>query len=100
MRPELVCEVRFTEWTSARQLRAPVFQGLRDDIDAKDCKFEESIPEKSRSPRPETVTRVELTNQDKVYWPEDGFTKGDLIRFYDRIAPVLVPHLLDRPLGV
>ena len=97
VRPELVCEVRFTEWTSAKQLRAPVFQGLRDDIDAKDCKFEESIPEKKLSP-PETVTRVELTNQDKVYWPEDGFTKGDLIQFYDRIAPVLVPHLLDRPL--
>ena len=53
---------------------------------------------RKRCPRPETVTRVELTNQDKVYWPEDGFTKGDLIRFYDRIAPVLVPHLLDRPL--
>jgi bifunctional non-homologous end joining protein LigD len=97
VRPELVCEVRFTEWTSAKQLRAPVFQGLRDDIDAKDCRFEESIPEKKLS-LPETVTRVELTNQDKVYWPEDGFTKGDLIQFYDRIAPVLVPHLLDRPL--
>jgi bifunctional non-homologous end joining protein LigD len=97
VRPELVCEVRFTEWTSAKQLRAPVFQGLRDDIDAKDCRFEESIPEKKVS-LPETVTRVELTNQDKVYWPEDGFTKGDLIQFYDRIAPVLVPHLLDRPL--
>ena len=97
VRPELVCDVRFTEWTSAKQLRAPVFQGLRDDIDAKDCKFEESIPEK-KLPLPETVTRVELTNQDKVYWPEDGFTKGDLIQFYDRIAPVLVPHLLDRPL--
>ena len=95
--PKLVCEVRFGEWTSAKQLRAPIFQGLRDDIDATDCTFEDSIPDKKATP-PETVTRVELTNQDKVYWPEDGFTKGDLIRFYDRIAPVLVPHLLDRPL--
>jgi bifunctional non-homologous end joining protein LigD len=97
VRPKLVCEVRFNEWTSARQLRAPIFQGLRDDIDAEDCKFEDSVPEKKLS-IPEMVTRVELTNQDKVYWPEDGFTKGDLIRFYDRIAPFLVPHLLDRPL--
>jgi len=97
VRPKLVCEVRFNEWTSAHQLRAPVFQGFRDDVDARDCKLEDSIPEKKTAP-PETVTRVELTNQDKVYWPEDGFTKGDLIRFYDRIAPVLVPHLLDRPL--
>jgi bifunctional non-homologous end joining protein LigD len=97
VRPTLVCEVRFGEWTSAKQLRAPIFQGLRDDVDPTDCTFEDSIPDKKTSP-PETVTRVELTNQDKVYWPEDGFTKGDLIRFYDRIAPVLVPHLLDRPL--
>jgi bifunctional non-homologous end joining protein LigD len=97
VRPVLVCEVRFGEWTSAKQLRAPIFQGLRDDIDATDCTFEDSIPDK-KTPSPETVTRVELTNQDKVYWPEDGFTKGDLIRFYDRIAPVLAPHLLDRPL--
>ena len=109
IRPKLVCEVRFNEWTSAHQLRAPISQGLRDDIDAEDCTFEDSIPPQpakptapSRSGRkasPSTMaTRVELTNQDKVYWPEDGFTKGDLIRFYDRIAPYLIPHLLDRPL--
>jgi bifunctional non-homologous end joining protein LigD len=97
VRPKLVCEVRFGEWTSAKQLRAPIFQGLRDDIDAADCTLEDSIPDKKTTPT-DTVTRVELTNQDKIYWPEDGFTKGDLIRFYDRIAPVLVPHLLDRPL--
>ncbi|HET9217004.1 MAG TPA: DNA ligase D [Terriglobia bacterium] len=97
VQPKLVCEVRFGEWTSAKQLRAPIFQGLRDDIDASDCTFEDSIPEKKTAPA-EIVTRVELTNQDKIYWPEDGFTKGDLIRFYDRIASVLVPHLQDRPL--
>jgi bifunctional non-homologous end joining protein LigD len=96
--PKLVCEVRFNEWTTARQLRAPIFQGLRDDIDPADCKLEDSIPEKKSTPPPEIVTQAELTNQDKVFWPEDGYTKGDLIRFYDRIAPVLVPHLLDRPL--
>jgi bifunctional non-homologous end joining protein LigD len=103
VRPQLVCEVRFTEWTSTRQLRAPVFQGLRDDIDPSDCRFEDVIPGNAKNSKrtqepAEIVTRVELTNQDKVYWPDDGFTKGDLIRFYDRIAPVLVPHLLDRPL--
>jgi bifunctional non-homologous end joining protein LigD len=108
VRPELVCEVRFNEWTSARQLRAPIFEGLRDDVDPADCRFEDSIPEKEaakatvkeeKDPAPaRTSTRVELTNQDKVYWPEDGYTKGDLIRFYDRIAPILVPHLMDRPL--
>jgi bifunctional non-homologous end joining protein LigD len=110
VKPKLVCEVRFGEWTSAHQLRAPIFQGLRDDIDAADCTFEDSIPPTPSTPTSKKtgraaaagksgiVTRVELTNPDKVYWPEDGFTKGDLIRFYDRIAPYLVPHLMDRPL--
>ena len=42
--------------------------------------------------------RIEFTNLDKVFWPEDGYTKGDLIGYYDKIAPYLVPHLLDRPL--
>jgi bifunctional non-homologous end joining protein LigD len=49
----------------------------------------------SREPE---ATRAKLTNMDKVFWPEDGYTKGDLIRYYDQIAPVILPHLLDRPL--
>src|SRR5205085_5675636 len=42
--PRLVCEVRFNEWTSDRKLRAPIFQGFRDDVDPKDCRLEDSIP--------------------------------------------------------
>jgi len=41
---------------------------------------------------------LRLTNLDKVYWPEVGFTKGQMIDYYTRIAPVLVPHLRLRPL--
>jgi bifunctional non-homologous end joining protein LigD len=39
---------------------------------------------------------LELKNLDKVFWPE-GYTKGDLIRFYDEAAPYILPHLQDRP---
>jgi bifunctional non-homologous end joining protein LigD len=42
--------------------------------------------------------RLRLTNLDKVYWPEAGFTKGEMIDYYRRIAPVILPHLRDRPL--
>jgi bifunctional non-homologous end joining protein LigD len=42
--------------------------------------------------------QLRLTNLDKVYWPEVGFTKGQMIEYYTRIAPVLLPHLKDRPL--
>jgi len=100
--PQLVCEVKFSDWTPDRKLRAPIFQGLRDDIDPRQCVLEESLPapeSEIRNPKSEIPqTRVELTNLDKVFWPEDGYTKGDLIRYYDRIAPYLTPHLLDRPL--
>ncbi|HKF75574.1 MAG TPA: non-homologous end-joining DNA ligase [Candidatus Dormibacteraeota bacterium] len=41
---------------------------------------------------------LRLTNLEKVYWPADGFTKGRMIDYYTRIAPVLLPHLKDRPL--
>jgi bifunctional non-homologous end joining protein LigD len=42
--------------------------------------------------------RLKLTNWDKVLYPESGFTKGDLIGYYARIAPFVLPHLRDRPL--
>jgi bifunctional non-homologous end joining protein LigD len=41
---------------------------------------------------------LKLTNLDKVYWPEAGFTKGQMIDYYTRVAPVLLPHLRNRPL--
>ncbi len=41
---------------------------------------------------------IPFTNLDKVFWPEDGYTKGDLIGYYDKISPYIIPHLLDRPL--
>lgn len=40
--------------------------------------------------------RVKLTNLDKVFWPDDGYTKRDLLEYYASIAPVLVPHIRDR----
>ncbi len=42
-------------------------------------------------------TRVKLTNPDKVWWPQDGITKGNLIAWYDAVADLLLPHLRDRP---
>ena len=41
-----------------------------------------------------------LSNLDKVLYPAAGFTKGEVIDYYSRVAPVLLPHLLDRPLTV
>ena len=87
--PRLVCEVRFAEWTHDGHLRAPSFQGLRDDKPARAVRREQPV-ERSQG-------RVKLSNLDKVFWPDEGITKGDLLDYYRAIAPVLVPHLRDRP---
>ncbi|MFL6014316.1 MAG: DNA ligase D [Gaiellaceae bacterium] len=97
--PQLVAEVEFAEFTHDGRLRAPSYQGLRDDKPAEEVRLEEPEPE----PEPlETHIRrgkreLNLSNLDKPFWPEEGITKGDLLRYYRDIAPVLAPHLKDRP---
>ncbi len=112
VRPELVCEVRFNEWTRDRILRAPSFQGLRPGIRALDCRVE--VTEPSIEEEPEGPAQADepapvedplqqysfLSNLDKVFWPEKGYTKRDLVAFYHEIAPFLLPYLQDRPMNL
>ena len=92
--PRLVAEVRFAEWTHDGRLRAPVYLGLREDKAATRC----SASERRCRPEIRSGKRVlKLSNLDKPFWPEEGITKGDLLAYYRDIAPVLVPHLRDRP---
>ncbi len=89
VRPELVCEVEFAEWTHDGHLRAPSFQGLREDKSPREVHRENPVEQREG--------RVKLSNLDKVFFPDEGITKGDLIDYYRAVAPVLVPHLRDRP---
>jgi bifunctional non-homologous end joining protein LigD len=91
--PELVAEVEFVEWTHDGHLRAPSYQGLREDKEAADVRREEPLPTEIRKGR----RVLKLSNLDKPFWPDEGITKGDLLRYYRDIAPVVVPHLRDRP---
>ena len=91
--PALVCEVEFAEWTHDGRLRAPVYKGLREDKPAADVRREQPLETEIRRGR--RVLR--LSNLDKPFWPEEGITKGDLIAYYREIAPVVLPHLHDRP---
>jgi bifunctional non-homologous end joining protein LigD len=91
--PELVCEVEFAEWTHDGHLRAPSYEGLRDDKPARDVRREGPAAAVERHGGHE----VKLSNLDKLFWPDEGITKGDLIDYYRAVAPVLVPHLRDRP---
>jgi len=88
--PRLVCEVRFTEWTADGGIRHPAFLGLRDDKRPEECRRE--------VPQLPPARTVAVTNARKVFWPDEGYTKGDLVAYYEEVAPWLLPYLRDRPI--
>jgi bifunctional non-homologous end joining protein LigD len=96
--PKLVAEVEFVEWTHDGRLRAPSYQGLREDKPADDVQREEPKP---MEPIPTEIRKgkrvLKLSNLDKPFWPDEGITKGDLLAYYRDVAAALVPHLKDRP---
>jgi bifunctional non-homologous end joining protein LigD len=108
--PEVVGEVEFRNWTQDGKLRAPSWRGLRSDKDAADL-TPEAAPEAETveqvtvpdEPQPQNVLvevegrRLRLSNLDKVLYPEAAFSKAQVIDYYSRVAPVLLPHLKDRP---
>lgn len=155
VRPELVAEVSYTEWTNDGRLRHPVFLGLREGIDPQSVRqlqgmaaaivpttASDMATSAAPTPKPSSgkparakVTKAEgphpsplpagegakahdfkgkdrsvqiarhevaLSNLDKPYFPPhelapDGYTKGDVIAYYQAVAEVLLPHLKDRP---
>jgi bifunctional non-homologous end joining protein LigD len=110
--PELVAEVEFREWTEGGQLRAPSYKGLRDDKPAAAVVREDIgeavegedvgdlvVREEANAVVAEVGGReVKLSNLDKVLYPEAGFAKRDVIDYYARIAPAVLPHLEGRAL--
>jgi bifunctional non-homologous end joining protein LigD len=108
--PELVAEVRYAEVTQAGLLRQPVFVRVRDDKAVADCDQRPEVSAESKAgeahapPEPAAVAAptapepaVRFTNVDKIFWPDDGYTKGDLLRYYETAWPWVAPYLRDRP---
>jgi bifunctional non-homologous end joining protein LigD len=91
--PKLVAEVEFAEWTHDGRLRAPSYQALREDKSAEEVRRERPITDRIIK----GTRELKLSNLDKVFFPVEGITKGDLLEYYRAVAPVLVPHLKDRP---
>src|SRR5437868_6604388 len=97
--PELVAEVEFAQWTHDGHLRATVYQGLREDKEPEEVQREEPVAPPSDEIR-KGRRLLKLSNLDKPFWPDEGITKGDLLDYYRRVAPALVPHLRDRPFTI
>jgi bifunctional non-homologous end joining protein LigD len=105
--PTLLAEVRYKEWTDEGLLRQPVFVRFRDDKPITEAATRGAAPGRAApdgdAPPARTGTvappprEVKFSNLDKVFWPDDGYTKGDLIEYYRAISPWLLPYLKDRP---
>lgn len=102
VQPDIVVEVRYKEWTEGGHLRHPVFLRVRDDKTVDECFRPGGEPEGETPPPPAAVPAarppLKLTNLDKIFWPEEGYTKGDLLDYYRAVSPWMLPLLKDRPL--
>ncbi|MGI4750707.1 MAG: DNA ligase D [Janthinobacterium lividum] len=102
VKPELVCEVNFTEWTEDNNLRHPVYKGLRTDKDAREI-MREAIYSSAETKKPLLFLpdkNVKLSNLDKLYWKNEGISKGDLLHYYAQVSDYLLPFIQDKPLSL
>ena len=145
VKPELVAQIKYSEWTETNSLRHPVFIALRNDKDPKEIvrevasSTEKIVPEektkkavkkttketpvaeetekpKAAPKKAETKksaadkqasktvakkgwdhSKAEVTHPDKIFWPKEGYTKGDVINYYDEMAQWIMPYIKDRP---
>jgi bifunctional non-homologous end joining protein LigD len=121
VKPELICAVKFTSWTKDDRLRAPVFLGMRTEVEPEEVVRETGLigesllaEETADESKQEVLLpadkaeialdidghRLKFSNLNKVFYPADGYTKRDVINFYAAIADLLVPHLQGRPLSL
>ncbi|WP_299178623.1 DNA ligase D [uncultured Chryseobacterium sp.] len=121
IKPELVCEIKFSEITKDGIYRHPVFVAIREDKEpeeiqdteeeiktshqkTKKMKATPSSKKKETSEKEKEIKlnrhTIKLTNQDKIYFPKDGITKGDVVEYYQSVADYILPHLKNRPLSL
>ena len=118
VKPKLVCQIKFSEWTFDKHLRHPVYLGLRVDKKPSEVLFSGNVENfneinndemnDNQKDKPENKTEndydlkvnktvLHLTNQNKIYFPADKITKGDIVQYYNEVADVMLPYLKNRP---
>ena len=118
VKPKIVCEVKFTEWTKDEKLRHPVFLRIRNDKSVKQTDMEAQKPIKKNDTKNKPINSslkkstskndenfliktgkvsVEITHPAKIYFPKDKVTKKMVAEYYQSIASYILPYLRDRP---
>lgn len=116
VKPQLVCNLKYTEVTADGSRRHPVYMGLRVDKSAKEVAPEAPVAKEAKEPIKQVKTaattpkstnmdkqekigssRLKLTNLDKVYWPDEGYTKGDVLKYYSSVYKYIGKFLKGRP---
>lgn len=131
VKPKLVAEVSFAEWTQGHAVRQAVFHGLRTDKPAaeivrekasvvsndkqgdgktrkpasakarsKPATSKESAKESAKANDKPVILGVSISHPERVIDPSQGFTKLDVARYYEQIAPAILPHLKARPVAL
>jgi bifunctional non-homologous end joining protein LigD len=97
VKPELVCEMSFAEWTQEGYMRHPKFEGLRPDKNA--ANVHKETPKNVTKPKAKNSKglRFEPTHLNKVFFPKTKYTKGDMFKYYQSVANYILPYLKDRP---
>lgn len=108
VKPTLIAEISFAEWTSSGSVRHAVFQGLREDKPAKAIGREKAQPVEETmqshtepaAPAGKLPADLKITNGDRVIDPQSGATKLDLIRYYALVGGLMMEHLKGRPVSL
>jgi bifunctional non-homologous end joining protein LigD len=101
VKPELICEVKFSEWTKDGIMRHPIFLRLREDKQPEQIKKE--LPEmhknksKIKKSPAEDMEKFEATHPDKIYFPQKKITKGQVLEYYDKVSKMMMPFLMNKP---
>ncbi len=111
VKPVLVCEIKYTEFTHDGHMRHPIFLRLRNDKKPNEVTMDANKKVIKKTTKPEIAakskkgsdslvvgkTTVNITNTQKIFWPEEEITKGDVINYYQAIAGYILPYLKGRP---
>ena len=99
IRPELVAEIEFAELTSDGSIRQGSFISLREDKPAADVHLD-AISKGTTNEEDLKVMNIAISHPERIVFPEDGITKLEVARYYERVGELMLPYVKNRPLAI